>query len=139
MLDIAITMASFYHMGQMSFRGRPHILHCLRVMNSVEQYGEKAMAVAILHDTIEDTTISLEKIREFCGDEVAEAVVALTHRDNESYENYIKRLSTNELAVKVKLADLHDNMRVERLNKITEGSIKRLTKYFNAKKYLENI
>ncbi len=67
--------------------------------------------VAVLHDAVEDTELELRHLVEKGYDpEVVEAVDAITHRDGESYDEYIERLATNEIARRVKVADLQENL-----------------------------
>lgn len=74
------------------------------------------MIAAILHDVVEDTAVTVEEIKLRFGEVVAEAVDALTRRDNETYAGYIKRLKPNHIARKIKLADLRDNLgRIDQL------------------------
>ena len=60
-LDRAIELAKQHHEGQTDKTGNPYIEHPLRVMNQVESEEEKI--VAILHDIVEDTDISLDELR----------------------------------------------------------------------------
>ncbi len=119
--------------------GKPYILHCLRVMNNVE--GDDFLkTIAILHDTIEDQVITIEELfkLEF-SERVIKALILLTHKKSQSYEDYIKTLSHNEDAVKVKLADLRDNSDITRLKGISKKDLDRVEKYHKAYLYLSNI
>jgi len=60
-LDRAIELAKQHHEGQTDKAGKPYIEHPLRVMNQVESEEEKI--VAVLHDIVEDTDISLDDLR----------------------------------------------------------------------------
>ena len=71
--------------------------------------------------------------------EIVDAVVAMTRKENESYEAYIERVGKNELARKVKMADLEDNMNIRRLPQITEDDLARLNNYVNAWRYLTSL
>nr|HPN39832.1 hypothetical protein [Melioribacteraceae bacterium] len=67
------------------------------------------------------------------------ALMLLTHDDAMSYEDYIDQIKTNELARKIKLADLKDNSNFFRLNNFDEKVCKRLNKYFvSYKKLIED-
>ena len=74
-----------------------------------------AETVAILHDTVEDTSITIEDIRMGFPKEVADAVSALTHSKGISYAEYLWYIQQNSIAVKVKLSDLRSNMDLTRL------------------------
>ena len=127
-LDRAIELAKQHHEGQTDKAGKPYIEHPLRVMNQVESEEEKI--VAVLHDIVEDTNISLNDLRnEGFSEEVVSAVECLTKQDGENYDSYIERISFNPLAVKIKLADLEDNRDLTRLPEVTDKDLERLEKY----------
>jgi|TARA_B100000809_G_scaffold231044_1_gene245878 (p)ppGpp synthase/HD superfamily hydrolase len=130
-LDRAIELAKQHHEGQTDKAGKPYIEHPLRVMNQVESEEEKI--VAVLHDIVEDTNISLNDLRnEGFSEEVVSAVECLTKQDGENYDSYIERISFNPLAVKIKLADLEDNRDLTRLPEVTDKDLERLEKYDKA-------
>ena len=130
-LDRAIELAKQHHEGQTDKAGKPYIEHPLRVMNQVESEEEKI--VAVLHDIVEDTNISLNDLRnEGFSEEVVSAVECLTKQDGENYDSYIERISFNPLAVKIKLADLEDNRDLTRLPQVTDKDLERLEKYDKA-------
>ena len=64
--------------------------------------------------------------------EILAALDCLTRQDGEEYEKFIERVKLNPLAVKVKIADLEDNLDVSRLKDVTEADAKRLEKYKQA-------
>ncbi|HAO62150.1 MAG TPA: hypothetical protein DCQ90_09710 [Erysipelotrichaceae bacterium] len=90
---------------------------------------------ALLHDIMEDCNVKPEELlaMNFPKD-VVDALILLTHQENEPYEEYISRILKNELACKVKLADLEDNMNLERLPVVEEKDLKRLRRYQKAHK-----
>lgn len=125
--------------GQKSLRGRPYILHSLRAAE--QMITDKEMAVAALHDVVEDTDTTLDDLVEYgFSGEVIDAVDLLTHRKSESYEDYIERVRGNEPARKVKLADLEDNMRIDRIPHTPKTDYEkvaaRLLRYNRAKRRL---
>ena len=135
-LEKALEVAYQAHQGQRSFAGRPYIFHPIRVMEQMDTDEERI--VALLHDTVEDTYVTLDHLADWFSSTVVEAVDALTHRDGVPYLEYIeKQVALNPLATKVKLADLQDNMRVDRLPKVTAGSAKRLIQYGQAVQILK--
>jgi (p)ppGpp synthase/HD superfamily hydrolase len=108
-LEDAIILASRAHRGQVDKAGKPYILHVLRVM--LRQETETAQIVAVLHDVLEDTSVTMENLRAAgFSSEICEAVDALTRRPGEAYDAMISRVAANPLARVVKLADLEDNM-----------------------------
>ncbi len=114
MLEKAILIATKAHNGQLDKGGQPYILHRLRVMQSCNSDLEKMCAV--LHDVIEDTNISLNELREEgFSEEVLVILDLLTKKEQEDYSTFIDRISTNETACRVKIADLQDNMNLSRI------------------------
>ena len=134
-LEKAISLAAAAHNGQKDKNGAPYILHPLRVMARVQSDTEKIAAV--LHDTIEDTDYTIEKLRaKGYSEQVLEAIDCLTKRDKEDYNGYVKRCKSNSTACKVKIADLEDNMDIRRFDVLKEEDLKQLNKYLRAWKYL---
>lgn len=112
-LERAIEIAVRAHAGQLypardGERG-PYVLHLFRVMLAVE--GWEARSAAVLHDVIEDTSVTAAQLLEQgIPPQVVDAVVALTRREQDTYEAYIEAVAPNDLARQVKLADLADNL-----------------------------
>ena len=82
--------------------------HSIRVSKNFTGASE---IVALLHDCVEDEVCTLHDIHQLFGQEIAEAVDAISRRDGEVYWNYIARAKENSIAREVKLADLSDNLR----------------------------
>lgn len=102
------------HEGQVDRAGRPYIEHPERVSALVPSNVEKM--AALLHDVLEDTDMTAEELLRLCvAPEVVTAVEALTKREGESYEDFVRRAATNPIARAVKLADLADNSDEKRL------------------------
>ena len=130
-LEEAITIAVEAHKGQRDKFGAPYILHPLRVMARVKT--EEEMTVAILHDVVEDTKWTFDRLREAGFSEtVVEAIGCVTKRAGESYDSLIERARANPLARQVKIADLEDNMDVRRIPVVTAKDAERLAKYRRA-------
>ena len=135
MLDKAIQCAVKAHAGQKDKAGAPYILHPLRIMMKMD--SQAGMIAAMLHDVVEDSSVTLSDLRaEGFSEEVIAAVDHLTRREGEAYEIFINRLRHNPLAVKVKLADLEDNMDIRRIENVTERDIERMQKYQAAREKL---
>ena len=118
-LDQAIQIAAKVHQGQKDNYGIPYILHPIRVMMRVNSETEKI--VAILHDVVEDSDLTLVDLKnEGFSSDIIDAVDALSKRDGEAYDDYINRTTFNQIAIKVKLADLEDNMDLRRIDVVTE-------------------
>lgn len=129
--DDAISLAVRVHAGQSDRAGQPYILHVLRVTSRV--YDLTAQMVAVLHDVVEDTPVTLEELR-LMGypEQVVEAIDSLSRRDGEGYDAYIERLSVNPLAVRVKLSDLQDHLDLRRSGELTPGDLERVGRYRRA-------
>lgn len=116
--------------------GKPYIKHLIFVCDHVDTLQEKI--VALLHDTLEDIdTVSYENIVEKFGANVAQEVDTLTNKTNTSYEDYIKNIKGNYIATNVKLADLLNNMDLNRLKDICDEDLVRKEKYQKAYDYLK--
>lgn len=128
LLDKAIALAQTAHANQVDKAGAPYIGHPLRVMNSLSTVAEKI--VGVLHDSIEDSELTLEDL-ENAGfpDEVLEAIEAITKKPREDYQAYLNRVMVNAIALRVKIADMLDNMDIKRIAEPTEKDWKRLKKY----------
>ena len=124
----ALQFAEAMHEGQVDKAGAPYIEHPKTVASMVD--GEDAKIVAILHDVVEDTPATVEEIREMFGDVVADAVESITHGKDEPYMDYIERVKRNELAKKVKLADIAHNMDISRIANPTEADFRRVEKKY---------
>lgn len=109
---LALVVAKFH--GVTDKAGQPYILHCLRVMLGVS--GSFAQQVAIMHDLVEDTDVTIADLRTLkFSDEVVEAVALVTHLHTDTYTDYVVRLKANAIARQVKIADLHDNYSLGRV------------------------
>jgi (p)ppGpp synthase/HD superfamily hydrolase len=103
------------HEGQIDKSGRPYYLHPLRVAMRLVHCTPAERHAALLHDVVEDTPLTLEDLRTMgYSDEVIGLVDILTRRlpAGESHREYLQRIvaSRNAQALRVKLADLIDNM-----------------------------
>ncbi|MDR1183386.1 MAG: HD domain-containing protein [Coriobacteriales bacterium] len=123
----ALRIATEAHAGQTDRGGRPYIEHPLAVAAMVE--GDAA-TVALLHDVVEDTTVTLADLR-LAGfsDAVTSAVDAITRRKGEQDVAYLARVRRNPLALAVKLADLTHNSDITRIPDPTNRDRKRAALY----------
>ncbi|WP_314001886.1 HD domain-containing protein [uncultured Paenibacillus sp.] len=127
----AIMLAAKHHEGQKDKGGNPYVFHPFRLM--LRAMKEEDRIVAVLHDTIEETALTLEDLRhEGFGAEIIAAVDSLTRREEESYDEFIMRIKRNPLARRVKVLDLQDNTELTRTKKPSEKTVKRLEKYSKA-------
>ena len=137
-LERAIQIAVTAHFGTKDRGGKPYILHPINVMMRVEKEDEKI--VAILHDVVEDTSWTFDLLRkEGFSEIIIEALESVTKRDeNEDYDEFIKRSFNNEIARKVKIADLRENLDITRIGDLNEKDILRVNKYKKALKVLNH-
>ncbi|MBS1254247.1 MAG: Guanosine-3',5'-bis(diphosphate) 3'-pyrophosphohydrolase [Deltaproteobacteria bacterium] len=126
LLDQAISDIRKHHEHQTRKSGQPVIIHPLRVANYICRAGLDAPTVvaALLHDTIEDTSITHKDIKKRYGKWYADIVEGLTKiKNTESYENgvshnvdatyqrMLKAMAQDVRALIIKLFDRLDNMR----------------------------
>lgn len=132
LLENCIALALDAHAGQVDKQGRAYILHPLHLMSQMDSPLE--MMVAVLHDVVEDTALTLNDLAEAgVPAEALEALELLTHRQQEqSYLDYVRALRHNPLARKVKLADLAHNMDLRRISEPNERDFVRLRRYRKA-------
>ena len=143
----AVEMATRAHEGQMRKSGDPYISHPLAVMKIVEDWGmdEDTIIAAVLHDTVEDTDITLEDIKREFGEQVAFLVDGVTKLSNirsgmrdidtylpETKDNLLRLLIAMGSDIRVliiKLADRLHNLRTlsalppEKQRKIAKESL----------------
>ena len=103
----AMNLAYAAHHGQVDKGGVPYIFHPIHLAEEMDD--DVSTCVALLHDTVEDTTVTLEELSESFPREIVEAVELLTPRDGVEYFDYIRSIRADPVAVKVKLADLRHN------------------------------
>ena len=135
LIETSLTIALRAYAGKVDKAGREYILHPLRVMAKMKT--DEEMSVALLHDVLEDSEITAEELHtEGIPAQVVEAVQYLSKHENEDYQDFVARLKKNELAAKVKLADIEDNIDVLRLNSLGENDLARIKKYHSAWRFL---
>jgi (p)ppGpp synthase/HD superfamily hydrolase len=100
-------------------------------MNTPEE-----QVVGWLHDTVEDTGLTLQEIENQFGSETAAAVHALSRRDGEEWAEYLKRVKKNEVARKVKISDLIDNSNLSRIPNVTLRDVDRQERYNKALRFM---
>lgn len=96
--------------------GEPYLFHLMRVRDSFQEPYLRCLA--LLHDVLEDTSWTVRELTEFgCSDTMLATLQLLTKDPFVSYDEYISHIieSHDNSALKVKLADMMDNMKEERL------------------------
>ena len=132
----AYKIACQLHAGQTDKAGRPYIEHLTRVMLRVQMDGGDRFQqiAALLHDSIEDEKTTADELLALgVPSEAVVLVQALTKRDEQSYEDYLRGLIGLDRVLTVKMADLDDNSDPERLELLPERQRMRLqAKYAQA-------
>ena len=134
-LEEAIILATKAHAGQIDKAGVPYIMHPLRVASKMK--SEAAMIVAVLHDVVEDTDVTMQDLQKIFDADVLLAVNALTKVKGEPYSDYLMRVAMAPLAIDVKIEDIKDNMDIGRIKYPSQADYERFRKYEDALMYLE--
>ncbi len=139
-LDHAIALAAKYHQHQIDKAGVPYIVHVMQVMCNMKFYDERT--VAALHDIVEDTRMTLDRLTlyKFPPSTIA-SVNAITRRRHENYlKEYIPRVADNKSARLVKIQDLLHNMDMGRFQhkELTEQDRLRNSKYRQALEFFDD-
>ncbi|TVX94479.1 RelA/SpoT family protein [Paenibacillus agilis] len=120
----AYEFADQAHYGQVRKSGEPYILHPIAVAEIVVgmQMDPTSVVAALLHDVVEDTSVSLDEIREQFGETCAMLVDGLTkleriqfrskeEQQNENYRKMFVAMANDIRVIVIKLADRLHNMR----------------------------
>jgi len=128
LLQQAIAIAAKAHEGQVDKAGKPYLDHPLAVMENVNSLDQKI--VAVLHDAVEDSELTLEQLRSEGFPEVlVSAIEAITKIEGEAYATYLERVIANPIALPVKIADVTNNLDLRRIAHPTEADFQRIAKY----------
>ncbi len=133
----AMSIAYNAHHGQVDKGDVPYVFHPVHLAEQAN--SEEACIVALLHDVVEDTNVTIEDLIESgFPEECIIAIKLLSHDKNQDYFEYIENLKTNRLARTVKLLDLNHNSDLSRLtHEPTEKDLKRLKKYHKSMQILQ--
>lgn len=124
------------HKNQVDKSGMPYVFHPFHLAEQMDD--EYSVCVALLHDVIEDTDITVEDLKaEGFPKEVINAIELMTHSDSVPYLDYVKIIKNNSIARKVKLADLKHNSDLSRLDNIDDKALERVEKYKKAIEILQ--
>lgn len=123
MLLRALQWAIAIHGDQVDKAGKPYMEHVLRV--AFAQADDEARVVALLHDVVEDSEMGFEDLRKDFPEKIVEQVEALSRRKGERYAAYIRRVAHYGIASRVKIADLKDNLRLDRRAAVSDSLVKR--------------
>ena len=133
-VEAARALAERMHEGQTDKAGLPYITHPMRVAGRLET--PEAKVVGWLHDTVEDTPLTLEEVEARFGPETAAAVDAVSRREGEPWQDYLCRAKANPVARQVKISDLIDNSNLGRIPHITLKDVDRQKKYNRALRFM---
>ena len=98
----AMKLAYTAHHGQTDTGGLPYIFHPFHLAEQMTD--EITVCVALLHDVVEDTPVTLEELEKEFPKEVTEALRLLTHEEGTDYFDYVRAIRENPVAKAVKLA-----------------------------------
>ena len=114
----AMRVAYAAHHGQVDKSGVPYVFHPYHLAESMPD--EASVCVALLHDVVEDTRVTIGDLERDFPKEVTEAVRLLTHEPGVDYFDYVRTIRANPLAVRVKLADIEHNADQSRLDAVED-------------------
>ena len=135
----ALVFAAEAHANQMDKGGAPYISHPVAVAvaavatmcDQFEYFGvsmleyDDVFITGLLHDVVEDCGVSLDVIEKYFGKKVRDAVDGVTRRETpeqkELYFDFVRRSKLNPISHLIKIVDIEDNMRPERLNQLPES------------------
>lgn len=127
----ALKLSFEAHKDQVDKSGMPYVYHPFHLAEQMKD--EDTTIVALLHDVVEDTDITVDDIRKMgFSNEVCKALSLMTHDDSVPYMDYIKKLKGNQIAKTVKLADLKHNSDMTRLDVVRDKDRQRVKKYKEA-------
>lgn len=134
----ALTIAAQSHKGQYDKVGKDYLFHPLTVSSYCQT--QKGKIVGLLHDVVEDTPITPEKLSKIFDDEIVTAIGLLTKTEGFEINEYYAAIKNNPLAREVKMADLTHNMDMSRFDgrEITEKDRARSKKYKGYYLYLSD-
>lgn len=176
-VHIAEQIAFYAHRNQTRINGSHYFSHPIKVLNLYRKFTgivdgdyfclnldlllecgipyNGVQEVCLLHDVLEDTSITLNEIKEVYEDlelghyfetYIKPPLILITHDKSEDYSTYIKKLLINPVASIVKFMDLADNMSPLTLNEFSNFELDRINRYAHYSKeindkwhFLENI
>ena len=118
------------HKNQTDKSGMPYVYHPFHLAEQMDD--EYSTCVALLHDVVEDTDMTLDELFGIFPKEVTDAIAMMTHNDSVPYLDYVKEIKNNPIAAKVKLADLKHNSDLTRLDVVDDKALERVEKYKKA-------
>lgn len=127
----ALVISFNAHKNQVDKSGMPYVYHPFHLAEQMKD--EFTTCVALLHDVVEDTDITLEDLKDQgFPREVTDAIALMTHNDAVPYLDYVEKIKDNPIARAVKLADLNHNSDLTRLDVVDGKALERVEKYKKA-------
>ena len=127
----ALKLCFDVHKEQVDKSGLPYVFHPFHLAEQMET--EDTTIVALLHDVVEDSDLTLDDLRQMgFGVAVIAALALLTHDPAVEYMDYVRAIKDNPIARAVKLADLRHNSDLTRLDTLDEKALARREKYLQA-------
>ncbi len=111
-LEIIREFVKEKHTNQKRKHGTPYYTHPFAVAEKLKQKGfdENYQAVGLMHDLLEDTDATESEILQISSPELLKATILLTKMSGYDKSEYIERISKNDIAKNVKLADRIHNL-----------------------------
>ncbi len=135
----AMKLAYAAHHGQTDKSGVPYIFHPYHVAEQMAD--EFTTCAALLHDVVEDTSLTFKELEDQFPKEVLDALRLLTHEKGTDYFEYVRAIKENSIAKAVKLADIAHNSDETRLTGCRDATQEQIIrwreKYAKAKRILE--
>lgn len=133
-VQAARLIARLAHKGQKRRGGgdyfEEHVLEVAKRVGNLPIYDPQVVAVAYLHDVVEDTDVTISELYEAgFPRRVVKAVEAITKGPDENYEDFIDRVKKNAIAKLVKYHDMTQNLE-------DDPTPKQIVKYTKALKIL---
>lgn len=126
------------HKEQKDKTGLPYVFHPFYLATQMDD--EYSTVCALLHDVVEDSDVTFDDLEKYGYPiEIIDALKLLTHNNDDDYFDYVRKVCTNKLALKVKIADLKHNSDLSRLDVIDEWALKRQEKYKKALKLIKEL
>jgi (p)ppGpp synthase/HD superfamily hydrolase len=126
-------LASEAHGGQVDKIGVPYIEHVRAVAAGLAPFGDELVMAGLLHDIIEDTDWTADRLREAgLSERVIAAVAAVTNQKGVPYEEKIRRIIHSSDATLIKISDNAHNSRPDRAAQLPEDKRTRLAEKYRA-------
>lgn len=130
---LAEQIATYAHDGQKRQHNSEEdfLEHPRRIVSMIDPTADNYTAkacVAWLHDVLEDTEVTPQELLDAgLPSNIVDAVIAITHLDNEPRTSYYDRILKNHLATQIKILDMLDNLTTINPRIVTQETLDRLT------------